>query len=431
MGLINLIIKDIKIVLGDKKALIILVAMPIILYSILSVALAGSFGSGEDDVWEINIGIVKEYTLEDRGEYLSEENAKELDDILTEVLDSESLSFVNYELLSYEEALNRIDDNSISSVVILPENYLKDLALNMSPAFRKQLDIEVIRNQSRQYSSDIVENLIGGVMNELSQIMIMNKVTYETLNHFDVEKNIVDQVMETLQDKERSPVEVSSKIFQIDKLKLVNSGQYYSTAMMAMFLLFGASYGAKFMLLEKRNYTLQRQQSAGISSTMIVFGKLALIFIIVIMQISLMIITSKFGFGVYWGKFSQLVMATVVVAFAVTGFGTLLSALSLKAGDLKLVNVLESGLFQILALFGGSYFPLFMMPDWFQWISRILLNGAALEIFQKVMMEASLQEMLPSMISLMLNGIVFMIIGLIIISNRKSHHSVQLEEVAV
>jgi len=31
----------------------------------------------------------------------------------------------------------------------------------------------------------------------------------------------------------------------------------------------------------------------------------------------------------------------------------------------------------------------------------------------------------------MLNGIVFMVIGLIIISNRKSHHSVQLEEVAV
>ncbi|MCH4889894.1 ABC transporter permease [Acidaminobacter sp. JC074] len=429
MGLINLIKKDLKIVVTDRKALIMLVAMPIILYTILSLALAGSFGSGDDEVWKINIGIVKSYTLEDRGDYLSLEDAKELDGILTDVLDSEDLSFVAYEFLDYDQAIKRIEEDSISSVVVLPETYLKDIALNMSPAFRKKVSVEVIRNQSRQYSSDIVEKLIGGVMDQLSQVMIMNKVSYETLNHFNVDSQIIDQVMTGLQEREQSPLEVKSSLYRIDKLKLVNSGQYYSTAMMAMFLLFGASYGAKFMLLEKRNYTLQRQLSAGISSKMVVFGKLTLIFIIVIMQISLMILTSHFGFGVYWGRPSMLMLAILIVAFSVTGFGTLLAALALKAGDLKLLNVLESGIFQILALFGGSYFPLFMMPAWFQWISRILLNGASLEIFQKVMMEASLREMMPSMVSLIINGLVFMVLGLMIISNKKTHRSVQLEEV--
>ena len=200
---------------------------------------------------------------------------------------------------------------------------------------------------------------------------------------------------------------------------------------MAMFLLFGASYGAKFMLIEKRNFTLQRQQSAGISSTQIIIGKLALIFVIAVLQITLMILTSTIGFGVYWGEPVQIILVTLVTALAVTGFGTLLSAVSLKAGDFKALNMMESGIFQVLALFGGSYFPLFLMPDWFKWISRALLNGAALEAYQKVMMSAPLSEMLPSLMSLMINGLVFLTIGMMMIHRQPKNSLIPVKDEVV
>ncbi len=419
MSIFTLIKKDLKIVLSDKKALVILVAMPIILYTILSFALAGSFESSNDDVWDITIGIVKEYDLENlESDYLTKEDAKSLESILFDVLESEDLEFVSYTFMTYEEATEALGNNELSSVVILPENYIADLGLNMSPTFRKPLDIQIIRNTEKQYSSDIVENIISSVMENLSQMMITNKVTYETLNHYDIDKNITKQVLETMRDTEREPVTVKSSIYNIDQLKMVDSGQYYSTAMMAMFLLFGASYGAKFMLEEKRDFTLQRQQCAGIHPTTIVIGKLALIFIIAVMQIGLMILTSAVGFGVYWGEPIQIILVTFMTALAVTGFGSLLAAISLKADNFKAVNMMESGIFQILALFGGSYFPLLLMPDWFKWISRLLLNGAALEAYQKVMMGAPLNEMLPSLISLLLNGIVFLTIGMIMIHRQ-------------
>ncbi len=432
MSIITLILKDLKIVISDKKALVILVAMPIILYTILSIALVGSFESTDDSVWDIHIGIVKMYDLESStSDYMSLEDAESLEKILFDVLDNDELSFVTYEIMNYDEAVNRIENNDISSVVILPENYIKDLGINMSPTFRKPLSIEVIRNTERQYSSDIVENLMKGIMNELSQVMIVNKVTYETLNHFDVETVVIDQVLEMMKNAERTPVEIENKVFKIDELKTVNSGQYYSTAMMAMFLLFGASYGAKFMLIEKRNFTLQRQQSAGISSTQIIIGKLALIFVIAVLQITLMILTSTIGFGVYWGEPLQIILVTLVTASAVTGFGTLLSAVSLKAGDFKALNMMESGIFQVLALFGGSYFPLFLMPDWFKWISRALLNGAALEAYQKVMMSAPLVEMLPSLMSLMINGLVFLTIGMMMIHRQPKNSLIPVKDEVV
>jgi len=434
MSIFTLIKKDLKIVLSDKKALVILVAMPIILYTILSFALVGSFDTSDDEVWDITIGIVKEYDLENlESDYLTQEDAESLEKILFDVLDSEGLEFVSYRFMTFEEATEAIENNNISSVIILPENYIVDLGLNMSPTFRKPLDIQVIRNTDRQYSSDIVENIVSSVMENVSQMMITNKVTYETLNHYDIDKNITTQILDTMRNTEREPVSVETSVYNIDQLKMVNSGQYYSTAMMAMFLLFGASYGAKFMLEEKRDFTLQRQQSAGIHPTTIVLGKLALIFIIAVMQITLMILTSTIGFKVYWGEPIQIVFVTIITALAVTGFGSLLAAISLKAGNFKALNMMESGIFQILALFGGSYFPLFLMPDWFKWISRLLLNGAALEAYQKVMMGAPLNEMLPSLTSLMLNGIVFLTIGMIIIQRQPKNTLIPVsgEEVSI
>lgn len=432
MSLLTLIKKDLKIVISDRKALIILVAMPIILYTILSFALVGSFESSDDQVWDIHVGIVKEYKLEDEvSQYMTIEDAEELENILFDVLDDEDLSFMTYEIIDYEDAIEKLEANELASVIVLPDHYISNLGINMSPTFRKPMTVEVIRNPERQYSSDIVENLVSGIMNELTQVMMMNKVTYETLNHYDVDDTVIDGVLEMMRNQERSTVQVEMKDYRIEALKTVNSGQYYSTAMMAMFLLFGASYGAKFMLIEKRNFTLQRQTSAGISSGMIVFGKLALIFLIALMQIALMILTSTLGFGVYWGDPLQVIMITIITALAVTGFGTLLAAVSLKAGDFKALNLMESGIFQVLALFGGSYFPLFLMPDWFKWISRALLNGAALEAYQKVMMDATFSDMLPSIISLLANGLIFLIIGMTIIYRQPKNTLIPVKEEVV
>lgn len=52
------------------------------------------------------------------------------------------------------------------------------------------------------------------------------------------------------------------------------------------------------------------------------------------------------------------------------------------------------------------------MPEWFQTISKVLLNGAALDTFLKVMMDAPLKDMLPGILSLALNGFLFMGVGL-------------------
>lgn len=433
MSLLRLVKKDLKIVLSDKKAFVILIAMPIILFTILSFALAGSFTDTSDDIWKVDIGIVKLYDIDQEissSEYFNREDLEALEQVLFDVLDYEDLDFMAYQIMSYDQAMQALENNELASVVVLPEHYLANLAMNMSPMFRVPVEIEIFRNPERTYSSDITENIVGQVMKQLNQIMITNKVTYETLKYYDFDQEMIDVVLENFMNQEFDPVQVNIENYKIDELKMVSSGQYYSTAMMAMFLLFGASYGAKFMLLEKKEFTLQRQKTAGVSDVKIVIGKLVLIYLIALMQITIMILTSTLGFKVYWGEPIAVVWVTLLVAFAITGFGAILAAISLKMDNLKAINIMESGIFQVIALFGGSYFPLFFMPVWFQVISKILINGAALDAYQKVMMDAPAKEIMPAMLSLILNAIVFFIIGLLII-NRQPKNTLPKKEVAV
>lgn len=437
MSILTLIIKDLKIVLSDKKAFVLLVAMPIILFSILSFALAGSFDDGDDSIWTIDIAVVKLYDFEKDYEsvnaYATIEDAREIENILFDVLDDEALSFINYEVMDYDVAVEKIENNELASIIVLPENYVANMMINMSATLRHPIEIEIIKNVEKSYSSSIVENLVSEISTQMSQIMITNKVTHEMLSYHDVPSEIIEAIMVVLQEEGQKDhsIDLTVNDYKIDTLKAVNSAQYYSVAMMAMFLLFGASYGAKFMFEEKKKFTLQRQMMAGIMPRRIVFGKMVLIFCIALLQISMMILTSVIGFQVYWGNPLHVLLLTLLVAFAITGFGSILAAVSLKMDSIKALNLFESGIFQIVALFGGSYFPLYLMPGWFKIASKLLINGAALDGYHKLMMGASLNQMLPGLLSLALNGAVFLTIGLILIGKHSSRTlEIESEEAA-
>src|SRR6056297_1914041 len=58
--MINIFLKDFKLFISDKKTLASIILMPIILTTILSFALAGSFTQAGSD-WTLNIGVVKGY----------------------------------------------------------------------------------------------------------------------------------------------------------------------------------------------------------------------------------------------------------------------------------------------------------------------------------------------------------------------------------
>ncbi|MFA6983620.1 MAG: hypothetical protein WC276_06685, partial [Sedimentibacter sp.] len=141
MKVISIIIKDLKTVLSDKQAIITTMLMPVILMTILSMALKGSFISSDDVVVEeVKIAVVKQYdeiidseiftkTLEEKLDIAlkgDEVNPEEI--FFEDFLGSKEVSkLINYRVEEEERAMELLAQGEISAIIILPEKYIYNM----------------------------------------------------------------------------------------------------------------------------------------------------------------------------------------------------------------------------------------------------------------------------------------------------------------
>jgi len=66
---------------------------------------------------------------------------------------------------------------------------------------------------------------------------------------------------------------------------------------------------------------------------------------------------------------------------------------------------------QIFAALGGSMVPLYIFPDWFVSVSKLLPNGLALQTYLDLMSGASFFETIPAVLGSIGLGLLFFAIG--------------------
>lgn len=159
----------------------------------------------------------------------------------------------------------------------------------------------------------------------------------------------------------------------------ISSKSYYSVSMLTLFLLFSAGRGSYMLLEEKRDFTYQRMLSAGITRWRILSGKFLVIFVLSLVQLSILITYSRVVLGVTWGNVSSLIIVSLFTAFAVSGLGTLLAVITFISDKTRIASLFESVIFQIMGLLGGAYIPIEVLPSEIQSLSQVPLNGVALK----------------------------------------------------
>jgi ABC-2 type transport system permease protein len=205
----------------------------------------------------------------------------------------------------------------------------------------------------------------------------------------------------------------------VDRVKLngeepISSSDYYSIGMMAMFILFGASQGSVMLLKERKEMTYDRMAVAGVSKINILLSKYIVIFMIVSLQMLAMISYAAFVLKVNFVNINLILLTSIIAAFAVSGMGILMGAVMFKSQDYKLVGVMSNGVFQVLALLGGSYIPIEVMPKIMQSISYLPINGLVVKSFLKIMTGYGLKDIVLLLALLMLNGVIMFTLGAII-----------------
>lgn len=105
-----------------------------------------------------------------------------------------------------------------------------------------------------------------------------------------------------------------------------------------------------------------------------------------------------------------VILVSILMVLTSAGFGVMLAALVRTEKAASSAAVLAS---LTLAPIGGSWWPLFITPEWMQRLSKLTPHGWANTAFNKLMLfDADFGDVVVEMAALTLFGVAFMVVAL-------------------
>jgi ABC-type multidrug transport system permease subunit len=140
----------------------------------------------------------------------------------------------------------------------------------------------------------------------------------------------------------------------------------------------------------------------------------------VFIQLCLLIFFSTFVLGVEWGAYTSVLILSLFTAFAVAGLGILLAAVTFVSDKTRIASLFESVIFQIMGLLGGAYIPLEVLPEEMRLLSKMPLNGVALDGYLKIMAGSPVAEISSNMLLLTVNGLVLSGVAIYLVRSKEA-----------
>jgi ABC-2 type transport system permease protein len=159
--------------------------------------------------------------------------------------------------------------------------------------------------------------------------------------------------------------------------------QAHSVAGMAvMMLLFGLIHCGGTLLDEQESGTLDRLRLAPGASAAILGGKFVFTWIIGIVQLVILFLYAKVVFDtpIFRAPLALVVLSSATAA-AVTGFGVLFAVV---ARSRKQLEGLATIVVLTMSALGGSWWPLAITPDWYQFLGHFTINAWAMDGYQGI-----------------------------------------------
>lgn len=365
MGFWWLALKDALIIGRDRKALLTLIFMPILLIGILGAAFGNMMGEEvTSSIKKFKIGVVN-LDEADLGSALEEEVFM---NGLPELISAESMTEQQLE--------DQLKQQAISTGVIIPRDFSDHIILG------EDSEIEIISLPSASIQSSIVENVVL----QFTQTAYVNIVAMQVAGPSNMGNDI--PAMADISTDFDLVEEVAVKQDQ----KPVGSFQYYAAGMGVMFLLMTVITGVSAMIEEKEQDVYERLLVSKLSNHHYLFGKFIGLLFMSSIQFLIIILGTRYLYGVQWGEsMAGVAVVGFSFVFSVCGLGVLLGSLVKTEKTFNVAGMLGT---QIMAAVGGSMVPLYIFPDWLNSVVKILPNALALQTLLELMSGSNVSEVI-------------------------------------
>ncbi|MBI4673347.1 MAG: ABC transporter permease [Chloroflexi bacterium] len=372
-------IKDLKILLTDRGALVTLFALPLMFIVVMSLILGPMFRGPDDSAIKLPVVVL--------------DTSAQADAILTGLRDLGGLTIETTKTENgATRAMTRADvekflrEGRRVAALIIPEGFGATLTRGDTA------NVLVLQDPAQQNLANVVGGAVSGVLRKIEGQAQAARGTDELANlvqsnlppgaNFDAAqfKNEAQQAI--LKTSRESLITIQTESVAAKEPQNVGVFEQNVPGFSIMFVFFLVSYVAGSILTEKQDGTFRRLLVAPISKPALLAGKLLPNFIVGVAQVTILFAIGHFVFGMKLGNdLFGLALVTLAVALAATGLGILVAAL---AKSERQIGGLGTLVILTLAALGGSMAPLAVMPDFMQTVAKFTPHAWALMAYQNL-----------------------------------------------
>ena len=360
MRTVNLMLKDLRQVLRDRRALIFLLVMPMVFTAFMGLALRPA-APGDP---RLPVGMV----LEDNG--VSGQG-------LSRLLDA-SLAIRRVSVATAGEAEARVQTGELASALILPADFTPEMQAGGQPAITVIADTVKPEGQAAQQAlQGVVTRLLSAAQAGQLSVQLVQPATPDRGGVWTagVEQAITQWLASTVSlNIEKATGDPAAS--------RPNAFAQSSPGMLVMFSMFGLMNTAMVLVLERKSHALQRLLTTSMRRSEIIAGHLLAMFTLVVIQGIILIGFGQVVFGVDYLR--QPLGSLVLLAAFGLWVASLGLFISVVARGTEQVTLLAMAAMFIFSALGGAWFPLEGTGGAFAAVGQLMPTAWAMTGFQNI-----------------------------------------------
>jgi ABC-2 type transport system permease protein len=364
MRIIDLALKDLAQILGDRKALLFLVAMPIVFTIFMGFAYRG--GSAEDAAADARIPLA----------VVDPQPDGRLNRLLLARLEaSDALRPIS---MAQDAALQALSGGDVSGVLLIPPDFSAQAESGATPQLTLVADASGAGGQSLYQLLRVpVSQLMSAV-----QIARISAEVQAAPAEYSPALELAWSKWEANANRRLVQVEQAVARPQSDW----TGGNPYNQAspgILVQFAIFGLVTSGQILVQERKTRTLQRLLTTAIRPWEIVAGHLLAMFAITFLQTMMLILFGQLALRVdYLAEPLGVLLIAVALGLWVASMGLLIGAIAKADDQVVLYSLVVMFLFSAL---GGTWFPLEASGGAFAAIGRLTPSAWAMTGLQNIL----------------------------------------------
>lgn len=321
------------------------------------------------------------------------------------------------------EARQAVDQDQAAAAVIIPPRFSESILPSAlqhpdertdSNRERRSAVIELYANPTRPVSVSVVRSIIDRFTNIFAtgsvggQVVVSQLLQHRIITPEQAQTAGAQIGLETGQ----AAAETTAENSLISLAVQTSSGQSQSgydwrghlvPSMAVLFLMFTVASGGRSILAERQGGTLPRLLTSPNRPVQIIGGKAAGIFLIGLSQMAILLLLNSLLFRMAWEDLLGLVLLTIVLVTAASGWGVLLAAYARTPAQASNAGTIIALVFAASA---GNFVARQDLPEWLRNASLISPNAWGLEGYSILASGGTLSDLSTHLAALLLMAVV-------------------------